>query len=739
MTHDDRPDGSDRARVPEQLSSRCDDAGRGTDAEAGPNEGPPEAICQVEATWPTQAADNPTHVPLPPSGDAPQVDVPTTRASPGPRQPFPQSPAAALGPPTLPGYEILGELGRGGMGVVYKARHLHLNRLVALKFINPNRFPNPDAVRRFHREAQAAARLSHPNVVTVYDAGQHEATHYLSLEYVEGASLAKLVLELGPLPPAVACEYIRQAAEGLHHAFQRRMVHRDLKPQNLMRTPDGRIKILDFGLARWVSDTETDESLTDSGVVMGTPDYMAPEQVRDAHRADIRADIYSLGCTLYHLLTGRPPFHAAAGTGKLAAHLEQVPQPLDLAGPTPAGLAQVVGRMIAKSPGQRYQTPAEVARTLAPFVTAAAGPPPAPGPRPRARRLPAAVALAALGAGLLLAGGLFQRLRAPEGPASVGRPPAAGGPAEPAASGPRWVQKRVGKVWGVAFSPDGKLALSGSGGRFDDQPPAGADSGLRLWEVATGQEVGHFTTGEEPVLCVAFSPDGQRAVSGGWNGTLRVWDVAGRSAIACFDQVHKGRVHGVALSPDGRQALSGSYDGTLCLWEVRTGTVLKRFAGHVGEVTHVALSADGRRALSGGGDQTVRLWDVATASELKRVRADTQFVTCVALSPDGRQALSAGRSVQLWDLETGAQVRRFEGHKDYVWRVVFSPDGRRALTSGRKTVRLWDVGTGKELARLEGHTDQVYCVAFSPDGRQALSASQDGTVRLWALPGDGAP
>jgi hypothetical protein len=221
---------------------------------------------------------------------------------------------------------------------------------------------------------RAAALLAHPNIVTTYDAEDAGETHFLVMEYVEGIDLGRLVQERGPLPADRACDYIRQAALGLQHAFEQGMVHRDLKPHNLMLTPDGRVKILDFGLARLASEAADAAGLTGTGVVLGTVDYIAPEQADNAHQADIRSDIYSLGCTLYHLLAGQPPFPTGTALQKVMAHVNEKPEPLtELRDDLPEGLMPVVERMMAKDPKHRYPTPAEVAFALEPFVRAAAG------------------------------------------------------------------------------------------------------------------------------------------------------------------------------------------------------------------------------------------------------------------------------------------------------------------------------------------------------------------------------
>jgi serine/threonine protein kinase len=273
--------------------------------------------------------------------------------------------------PSVPGYEILGELGQGGMGIVYRARQKGLNRIVALKMIRRERLAQSDSVRRFQREAKAVARLSDPHIVTIHDAAEVGGTHFLTMEYVDGTDLGKLVHERGPLPVAQACDYVRQAALGLQHAHERGLVHRDIKPNNLMLTADGVVKILDMGLARMIHGSEEGDSfsaLTHEGAVMGTPDFIAPEQALDPRQADIRADIYSLGCTLYYLLTGRVPFPGGTLIQKLDKHRWGEPPAVQEVRPeVPRGLIAIVRKMMAKSPADRYQTPGDVAEALAPF------------------------------------------------------------------------------------------------------------------------------------------------------------------------------------------------------------------------------------------------------------------------------------------------------------------------------------------------------------------------------------
>jgi serine/threonine protein kinase len=273
----------------------------------------------------------------------------------------------ALGP-----YVLLERLGEGGMGQVFKARHQLMNRIVAIKVIRKERLADSAAVQRFHREIRVAAQLDHPQLVRAHDAAQVGDTHFLVMEYAEGTDLQRLVKKSGPLPVGQACTYIRQAALGLQYVTERGLVHRDIKPSNLQVTAQGAtLKILDMGLARAQivdGDQAGGAELTQARTMMGTPDYIAPEQITDAHRVDIRADLYSLGCTLYFLLAGRPPFPVSAWEEKLVCHKKVEPQPIEQLRPdVPAALGAVLRKMMAKRPEDRYATPGATAEALAPL------------------------------------------------------------------------------------------------------------------------------------------------------------------------------------------------------------------------------------------------------------------------------------------------------------------------------------------------------------------------------------
>jgi serine/threonine protein kinase len=279
------------------------------------------------------------------------------------------------GAPVLPGYTILGVLGRGGMAIVYKARQLRPKRLVALKVIDGSLSGQGEIVARFRQEQALGVRLRHPNLTAVYQTGRAAGCPYLVMELVEGESLDGFVGRYGPLAVAEACEIIRQAALGLQHLHEHGLVHRDVKPSNVMLTPSGRVKLLDLGLALDLHQSGEGARFTSPGQFLGTPDYMAPEQCEDPHAADGRADVYGLGCTLYELLAGQPPF-AGPGYGsafqKMQAHVEApVPRIRERRPDVPERLAVALERMLAKDREGRFASPADLALAVQPFAAGA--------------------------------------------------------------------------------------------------------------------------------------------------------------------------------------------------------------------------------------------------------------------------------------------------------------------------------------------------------------------------------
>jgi hypothetical protein len=658
-------------------------------------------------------------------------------------------------------YEVLEVIGRGGMGVVLKAFDLALRRVVALKVLAPQWAASATARQCFVREARAAAAVRHDHVIDIHAVEEAAGLPYLVMEHVTGGSLQERLDRGGPLTSAEVARIGAQTAAGLAAAHARGLVHRDVKPANILfDETTGRVKLTDFGLARAAEDA----GLTQSGVVAGTPAYMAPEQAR-GEAADHRADLFSLGSVLYALSAGRPPYRAEGALAVLRQVADDAPPPLREVNPAvPAWLAEIIARLHARDPAERFPSAAEVAELLGRHLahledpTRVAQPARVGKPAGRRRRrwaVAAAVVLAA-GLGLTEASGLTRmaatviRLFTPEGTLviEVDDPSVKVSVEGPdgvvlTGVGPE-VRLRPGsyrcratrdgtpvKTEVVTVTRDNKPVFS-----VRLEPPEQTAGEIRRFE-------GHIGS----VMGVDLSGDGSRAVSGSWDKTVRVWDLARGEELRCFcerDGIDQP-ISCVALSRNGRLALAGGQGkGTVWLWDVDTGEERWRHAvpafGDWDGARSLAFSPDGRYALVGGSDGVARLWQVSPWKEVRRLKHAPKNVYSVCFSPDGRQVLTAGGpdegdkggGIRLWDLGTGAEVRRFKGHEQGLWCAVFSPDGRYILSaSNDATVRLWDAATGNQRRRFEGHTRGVTCVAFSPDGRRALSCGQDQTIRLW--------
>ncbi|HEY7154502.1 MAG TPA: serine/threonine-protein kinase [Gemmataceae bacterium] len=654
----------------------------------------------------------------------------------------------------LGSYVLLDRLGEGGMGTVFKARHRKMGRIVALKTLRPERLNKPDVLRRFRREIQAAARLSHPNIVLAYDADEANGVHFFTMEYIEGRDLARLVREDGPLDVARACDYVRQAALGLQHAHEQGMVHRDIKPHNLLLNNKGVIKILDLGLARLTPTAEIDAtmtgSLTHEGVVMGTPDFMAPEQSLSTRTVDIRADLYALGCTLYFLLAARPPFPGGTLGDKIARHLAEEPQPVEqLRSDVPLAVAAVIRKLMAKKPEDRYATPAETADALHRALKGGASLPSAMTSTntemdfalPAAAALPPTASLSsrsarrrwigALAIVLLLVLSvaaiwplLAHRLPPTPQPASAAVDPAA------AAKSPqprRTLKGPTAAVRCVAVSPDGKAVAVG-----DDE------GAVRVWNLADGKLLANPKRRHGgAILRLAFASDGTLA-TGGRDGHILIWQTETFAEERDIALEQKGAVRGLVFPPENpdRILLSVGDNNALLFWEPTAGKIVggrplpddtppsaltfaskphsqwaiglkdgrmvlandteadRVVKGHGGAIHAVAFATDGETLATAGDDGFIKLWDVRSGDGRGNLAKDLGVIHGLAISPSGRllAAVSADSVLRLWHLashQAAAEVRPEAGE---LYGVAFTPDGKTLATCGSdRTVQLWDV------------------------------------------------
>jgi WD40 repeat protein/tRNA A-37 threonylcarbamoyl transferase component Bud32/Flp pilus assembly protein TadD len=732
-------------------------------------------------------------------------------------------------PAAVEGYEILEELGHGGMGIVYKARHQRLHRVVALKMIRGGAAAGSQELQRFRTEAEVIARLQHPHIVQIFEVGEHAGLAFLALEYCAGGALDRKLVGT-PLPPGKAATLLQALARAMHAAHAKGIVHRDLKPANVLLTDDGTAKISDFGLAKKVDAT----GQTAPGAVIGTPSYMAPEQADGRGRTQGPAvDIYALGAILYETLTGRPPFKAATPLDTLLQVVQQEPvAPGQLNPRVPRDLETICLKCLRKEPPQRYATALALAEDLQRFQR---GEPIAARPVTQGERAwkwvkrhPATAAIYALVllvSVLGLIGGstawLWQQAERAKTDAESAREALAVAydgeqkakaalekayaEQQAALAGEQQAKVALAKAnddlktalesearakaeaeqardlvqrlfhvdnvqlawkdylagdypravnrllscdrnhrhfeWGylnllanreiatlaghrepvvqVAFSPDGRRLLSREEG------------GMKLWDGLVGTMLVDLVGHKRYIQDAVFSPDGQRLASCGFDGTVRMWDALSGKELATFAQGQP--VAHVVFSPDGKLLACAGGKKSLRLLDAATGNDVVPLAAQKGLVLAVAFSPDGQKLAACHADRMVKIWDVTTGAEIATLARHANRVECVAFSPDGQRLASCSEdAVVLWDTVTGQELVAVTGRKARIRQVVFSPDGQRLAGCGYgATIKVWDGVTGKELFLLAGHTGAVKHVVFSPDGQQLASCSEDGTVKLW--------
>ena len=627
----------------------------------------------------------------------------------------------------LGNYRLVRLLGLGGFAEVYLGEHIYLDTLAAIKVLHAQL--DTEDVEQFRTEARTVARLIHPHIVRVLDYGVAESTPFLVMDYAPHGTLRKLHPKETPLPLSTVVGYVNQLADALQYAHDQKVIHRDVKPENMLLGRQREVLLSDFGIAMVAKSSHY---FSTKGVqdLAGTIAYMAPEQIQA--QACPNSDQYSLAVVVYEWLSGARPFQGTFTEVAVKHTLVSPPSIRKLVPTIPAAVEEVILKALAKDPTQRFASVRDFAIALQkasvaprfiegetpaldqPFATPQSSQLPRRGISRRTllRGLAGVVLASAVGGGIVL-------LKYAQGRGQPVSPPA---PAIKVGTTLFTYHGHTDWVWSVAWSPDGKRIASASG-----------DETAQVWDATSGDHLIRYTGHSDSVYSVSWSPAGRRIASASYDKTVQIWDPTFGDHFYTYTG-HTDWVWTVAWSPDGRLVASAGGDKSVQVWNAANGGLVNTFRGHSAPVHFLAWSPDGKRIASSSADGTVQVWNAVNGIHLYTFQPYFTSIWSVAWSPDGKRIASAcdNKTVQIWDAMNGDHIYIYYGHTDFVYTVAWSPDGKRIASSGDdKTVQVWDATNGTLFSKYTGHSSSVRTVAWSPNSKQVASGSWDKTVQVW--------